>query len=91
MTAMLRGAITALVTPFTRDGAVDEKALRALVEWQVAEGIHGLVPVGSTGEAVTLSLAERAPGPALSRPRRDARVYLSLSAFRISRLRHAHP
>ncbi len=59
MTAVLRGAITAIVTPFTADGAVDEAALAAFVEWQVAEGIDGLVPVGSTGEAVTLSLAER--------------------------------
>lgn len=59
MSAPLRGAITALATPFTADGKLDEAALAALVEWQVAEGIHGLVPVGSTGEAVTLTLAER--------------------------------
>ncbi len=59
MTTMLRGAMTALVTPFTADGAVDEAALAAFVDWQIAEGIHGVVPVGSTGEAVTLSLAER--------------------------------
>lgn len=59
MTVSPRGAMTALVTPFTPDGQVDEVALAALVEWQIAEGIHGLVPVGSTGEAVTLSLAER--------------------------------
>lgn len=59
MSQMLRGAITALVTPFNADGSIDEAALAALVEWQIAEGIHGLVPVGSTGEAVTLSLAER--------------------------------
>ena len=59
MTAMLRGAITALVTPFTEAGALDEAALGALVDWQVAEGIHGLVPVGSTGEAVTLTPGER--------------------------------
>jgi len=59
MTVSLRGAMTALVTPFTPDGQVDEAALATLVEWQIAEGIHGLVPVGSTGEAVTLSLAER--------------------------------
>jgi 4-hydroxy-tetrahydrodipicolinate synthase len=56
----LRGAITALVTPFTPDGRVDEPALRALVAWQVQQGIDGVVPVGSTGEAATLSLTERA-------------------------------
>jgi 4-hydroxy-tetrahydrodipicolinate synthase len=54
----LRGCGTALVTPFTRKGAVDEKALRALVDWQIAEGIHFLVPCGSTGEAATLTAAE---------------------------------
>jgi 4-hydroxy-tetrahydrodipicolinate synthase len=51
----LFGAGTALVTPFTRDGAVDEQALRALIDWQIEEGIHFLVPCGSTGEAATLS------------------------------------
>ncbi len=56
---LLRGAITALVTPFTPDGRVDEPALRAFVAWQIAQGIDGLVPVGSTGEAATLSLEER--------------------------------
>lgn len=55
---LLRGCGTALVTPFTADGSVDEAALRKLVEWQVAEGIHFLVPCGSTGEAATLSLEE---------------------------------
>lgn len=54
----LFGAGTALVTPFTRDGAVDEKALRALIDWQIEEGIHFLVPCGSTGEAATLSPEE---------------------------------
>ena len=54
----LFGSGTALVTPFAADGAVDERALRALVEWQIAEGIHYLVPCGSTGEAATLSSAE---------------------------------
>ena len=54
----LHGCGTALVTPFTRDGAVDEPALRALVDWQIDEGIHYLVPCGSTGEAATLSLKE---------------------------------
>ena len=55
----LRGAITALVTPFHADGSIDEAALGNLVEWQITEGIHGIVPVGSTGEAVTLNLNER--------------------------------
>ncbi len=55
----LHGAITALVTPFTADGAIDEAALRAFVAWQLEQGIDAVVPVGSTGEAATLSLAER--------------------------------
>lgn len=59
MTDSLRGAMTALITPFDDRGTVDEAALGALVDWQVAEGIDGLVPVGSTGEAVTLTLSER--------------------------------
>ena len=49
-----RGSYTALVTPF-KNGAVDEAAFRALVSWQIAEGTHGLVPVGTTGESPTLS------------------------------------
>lgn len=52
-----KGALTALVTPF-RDGAVDEDAFVALVERQIAGGVHGLVPVGTTGEASTLSHEE---------------------------------
>jgi 4-hydroxy-tetrahydrodipicolinate synthase len=51
----LRGCGTALVTPFKADGAVDEKALRALVEWQVESKIDFLVPCGTTGETPTLS------------------------------------
>jgi len=47
--------MTALVTPFDKGGAFDEKAFRALVEWQIAEGTNGLVPVGTTGESPTLS------------------------------------
>ena len=56
---MLRGAFTALVTPFTRDGALDEAAFRRLVRWQVLAGIDGLVPCGTTGEAPTLTTDER--------------------------------
>lgn len=48
------GCGTALVTPFTAAGAIDEPALRALVEWQILQGIHFLVPCGSTGEAATM-------------------------------------
>lgn len=58
MTTLLRGCGTALVTPFTSDGALDEPALRALVDWQIAQGMHMLIPCGSTGEAVTLTPAE---------------------------------
>ena len=47
---MLRGSLTALVTPFAKNGGFDEKAFRAFVDWQVAEGTSGLVPVGTTGE-----------------------------------------
>jgi 4-hydroxy-tetrahydrodipicolinate synthase len=49
-----RGSFTALVTPF-KNGSVDEKAFREIVEWQIAEGTSGLVPVGTTGESPTLS------------------------------------
>jgi 4-hydroxy-tetrahydrodipicolinate synthase len=49
-----RGSFTALVTPF-KNGSLNEKAFRGLVEWQIAEGTNGLVPVGTTGESPTLS------------------------------------
>lgn len=52
---MFKGSMPALITPFDANGALDEKAFRALVEWQIAEGSHGLVPVGTTGESPTLS------------------------------------
>ena len=51
---MFEGVMTALITPF-RDGAVDEDALRGLVERQIEAGVDGLVPCGSTGESATLS------------------------------------
>jgi 4-hydroxy-tetrahydrodipicolinate synthase len=54
---MFRGSMPALVTPF-RNGAVDFDALKDLVEWHIAEGSHGLVPVGTTGESPTLSHEE---------------------------------
>jgi len=54
---MFKGSFPALVTPF-KDGAVDMDTLKKLVDWHVAEGSHGLVPVGTTGESPTLSHAE---------------------------------
>ena len=53
----LSGALTALVTPF-RNGEIDEDAYRALIEWQIEQGINGLVPCGTTGESATMSHAE---------------------------------
>jgi 4-hydroxy-tetrahydrodipicolinate synthase len=54
---MFKGSIPALITPF-RGGKVDDEALKGLVEWHVAEGSHGLVAVGTTGETPTLSHEE---------------------------------
>lgn len=54
---MFQGSIVALVTPF-RDGALDEPAFRALIEWHLAEGTQGFVPVGTTGESPTLTHPE---------------------------------
>ena len=56
-TGTFRGAFTALLTPF-RDGKVDEEAFRRLIEQQIEQGIHGLIPCGTTGESATLSHAE---------------------------------
>jgi 4-hydroxy-tetrahydrodipicolinate synthase len=53
-TVQLRGSNPALITPF-RNGGVDEKAFRKFVNWQISEGSHGLVPVGTTGESPTLT------------------------------------
>ena len=52
------GSNTALVTPFTPDGRLDEGAFEKLVDWQITEGTHGLIPVGTTGESPTLSHEE---------------------------------
>ena len=51
---MIRGSITALVTPFKGD-ELDEQAFQDFIEWQIASGTHGLVPCGTTGESPTLS------------------------------------
>jgi len=56
---VLRGAGTAIVTPFLSNGDIDEAALRRFVSWQLDEGIDFLVPCGSTGEAMTMSVDEQ--------------------------------
>ncbi|CAM5769027.1 4-hydroxy-tetrahydrodipicolinate synthase [Labrys miyagiensis] len=71
--AKFRGSLTALVTPF-RDGALDEKGFRDLIDWQIAEGTSGLVPVGTTGESPTLSHAEH---------RRAVEICISQAAGRV--------
>lgn len=54
---MFKGSNVALITPF-KDGKVDDKALKGLVDWHIAEGTHGIVPVGTTGESPTLTHEE---------------------------------
>ncbi len=71
----LEGAFTALVTPFTEDGAVDETTYRALVTRQMEAGIDGLVPCGTTGESPTLSPAERERLIAIAVELRDGRPW----------------
>ena len=53
-----RGAYVAIVTPFTKDGKVDEKGLKDLIEFQIKNGTHGIVPCGTTGESATLTHEE---------------------------------
>lgn len=55
---MFKGSIVAIVTPFTRDGEIDEESLRQLVEFQIENGTDGIVPCGTTGEASTLDYEE---------------------------------
>jgi 4-hydroxy-tetrahydrodipicolinate synthase len=52
---MFKGSLVALITPMRVDGAVDEDAFRAFVDWQIGQGTNGIVPVGTTGESPTLS------------------------------------
>ncbi|HYU53016.1 MAG TPA: dihydrodipicolinate synthase family protein, partial [Gemmatimonadaceae bacterium] len=54
----LAGCGTALVTPFTKSAEIDERSLRSFVDWQIASGVHFLVPCGSTGEAATMTVDE---------------------------------
>ena len=59
MSKSFRGTFTVMITPFDADGAVDVKALAQLTDWQITEGIHGLIPLGSTGEFLSMSQVER--------------------------------
>jgi 4-hydroxy-tetrahydrodipicolinate synthase len=56
--AMFKGSLVALLTPMQEDGSLDEAALERFVDWQIREGTHGVVPVGTTGESPTLTHAE---------------------------------
>ncbi len=58
MTARFRGSFPALITPMTESGAIDEAAMRKLVDWQIEQGSSGLVAVGTTGESPTVSAEE---------------------------------
>ena len=77
--AGLRGSITALVTPF-RSGKVDEEALQAFVEWQVENGTHGFVPVGTTGEGPTLTHEEHRRVVALTVEQARGRAFVIAGA-----------
>lgn len=55
---MFQGSLVALITPMRQDGSIDEKAYAEFVDWQIKEGTHGVVPVGTTGESPTLSHEE---------------------------------
>ncbi len=57
---MFRGTYTVMITPFTLAGDVDVEALRGFVDWQIGQGIHGLIPLGSTGEFLSLDDDEKA-------------------------------
>ena len=59
MSGTFRGTYTVMITPLDADGNVDLTALAEFTEWQIAEGIHGLIPLGSTGEFLSLTEAER--------------------------------
>lgn len=59
MSKTFRGTFTVMITPYDDEGRVDLKALADLTEWQIREGIHGLIPLGSTGEFLSLSQEER--------------------------------
>ena len=55
---MFKGSIVAIVTPFRKDGKVDEKALGDLINWHIRQGTNAIVPCGTTGESATLDYKE---------------------------------
>ncbi len=71
---MFQGSLVALVTPMDERGGVDWKALDELIEWHIASGTHGIVPVGTTGESATLSVAEHTKVIEVTVRRVDGRV-----------------
>lgn len=75
-----QGTFTALVTPFTADGAIDEEALVKLVDLQIEGGVEGIVACGTTGESATLSNEEQLRVIQLVRERVDARVMVLAGA-----------
>ena len=83
----IRGAFTALVTPFTADGAIDEAAFRGLVRRQIEACIDGLVPCGTTGESPTLTPEER---EWVDRDDRRGRLRAAVAVPRHDRRRDRH-
>ena len=71
---MFKGSLVALITPMRDNGSVDEKAFSEFVDWQIREGTHGIVPVGTTGESPTLSHDEH---------RRVVEIAIEVSAGRV--------
>ena len=59
MSKNFRGTFTVTITPYSANGAVELAALADFTEWQIRQGIHGLIPLGSTGEFLSLSEEER--------------------------------
>lgn len=59
MTTAFRGTFTVMITPFDQDDRVDTGAIKRFVEWQISEGIHGLIPLGSTGEFLSMTSEEK--------------------------------
>jgi len=68
------GIATPIITPFDKDGKIDERAYRELIDWLIEQGVHGIVPAGSNGEAIYLSLDERVRLIEIAVEQADSRV-----------------